>query len=354
MTVTLRGNSPAALTAGILLLSRARSFGQRISVEVVGDPEELTPVVGPALVTSAVLASCGIGREFGSGATVIVPGPSSDPLAVSLAEAGDGAWFSIDRSGAGGHACTQAFVRMCRSSDLEVRELARRLRRALGTLGCAPEPAVFDLLFGAPVPPLVRISLALRAGRALSGQPGGALSRYLVQDAGTLPDPLEDPLSYAGLEAARASGALSAHLSRVGVAWHDPIEEWLSDAADLRTSDPAYAELAAHLVGLASQVCALPPQGMLPPLTANADAVAVGLANALGATQGPFDANRTLADTFRFLGGRFVPAATHALEVEGTTPPEDRLGRWRWFCASTRRAASAADTLWRRVVDPVQ
>ena len=356
MTVTLRGNSPAALTAGILLLSRARSFGQRIGVEIVGDPADLTPVLGPALVTSAVLTSCGVGREFGSGATVIVPGPSSDPLAVSLAEAGDGPWFFVDRSGAGGHPCTQAFVRMCRDPDLEVRELARRLRRALGTLGCAPEPAVFDLLFEAPVPPLVRTALALRAGRALSGTAGGALSRYLVQSTGTgdLPDGLEEPWTHASVLEARESGKLDAVQGRLGVVWHDPVEEWLSDAAALRSRDPAYAELAAQLVGLTSHVCALPPQGMLPPLHANSDAVAVGLANALGATQGPPDANRTLAETFRFLGGRFVGSAAHAIEVEGTEAPSDRLGRWQWFCASTRRAASAADSLWRRVVDPVQ
>ena len=84
MTVSLQGNSPAALTAGILLLSRARSFGQRLQVEVVGPADEVTPVEGPAIVHSAVLASCGIGRRLGSGALVIVPGRPADPLAASL------------------------------------------------------------------------------------------------------------------------------------------------------------------------------------------------------------------------------------------------------------------------------
>ena len=74
MTVSLKGNSPAALTAGILLLSRARSFGQRLDVAILGDPHDITPVVGPALVHSPVLASCGVGRELGAGALVIVPG----------------------------------------------------------------------------------------------------------------------------------------------------------------------------------------------------------------------------------------------------------------------------------------
>ena len=63
MSVELSGNSPAALTAGILLLSRARQFGQRLSVSVMGDPDQITPVEGPALVHSAVLASCGVGSR---------------------------------------------------------------------------------------------------------------------------------------------------------------------------------------------------------------------------------------------------------------------------------------------------
>ena len=354
MTVTLQGNSPAALTAGILLLSRARSFGHRLDVEIVGDPDDLTPVEGPAIVYSAVLASCGIGRKLGSGALVIVPGPSAAPLAASLSDGGVGRWFFIDRSGAGGHACTQAFVRMCRDRDLETRDLARRLRRALAALGSAAEPAVLDLLFDAPAPPLVRVALALRAGRAISGSTTGGLTRYLAQDVTDLPDPLAPDLDRAGLEAACDDGRASAVLGRLALRLHDPVEEWLRDAREAAHRDPAYGDLAAHLVGMGSHVGTLPANAMLPPLDAPADGIAVGLAAALGATEGPADANRTLQETFRFLGGRFTPSAKHALPVESSAPPDGRLARWDWFCASTRSAAAAADTLWRRVVDPDQ
>ncbi len=107
MTVSLQGNSPAALTAGILLLSRARSFGQRLDLEIVGDPLDITAVEGPALVHSAVLASCGIGRAQRS-----MCGPARRPC--RSAPRWRGHRFTIDR-GAGGHPAP-AHSQMCRET----------------------------------------------------------------------------------------------------------------------------------------------------------------------------------------------------------------------------------------------
>ena len=193
MHVALEGSSSAALTAGILLLSRARSFGFPMQVDVVGDPAEITVVEGPALVHSPVISSCGIGRELGSGALVIVPGPAEAPLAVCLEDGGLGEWFHVDRSGNGCHPHTQLFVSLCREQRPGLRELGRQLRRAFQALGCAPEPAVLDLLFGAPMPPLLRGALALRAGRAMSGSRGETLARYLQRGSSMmLPEPLPE------------------------------------------------------------------------------------------------------------------------------------------------------------------
>ena len=99
MFVALKGSSAVSVTAGILLLTRARSFGLPLEVEIVGDPTDVAVVHGPALVYSAVLASCGVGREHAAGALVIVPGPPGEPIAVSLSEDGTGPWFLIDRTG---------------------------------------------------------------------------------------------------------------------------------------------------------------------------------------------------------------------------------------------------------------
>ncbi|MFN7145478.1 MAG: hypothetical protein ACK4YP_17015, partial [Myxococcota bacterium] len=165
MNVSLKGSSPATMVAGILLLSRARSFGQRVRVEIVGDPGDIGVVEGPAMLHSAPLASCGVGREYGSGALVVVPGPANEPLAVSLTADGRSEWFHVDRGGEGVHPATRAFARYRRDHRPLVRQQVRTFLKACDVLGIAPEAAVLALLFGAPAPTLRRIALALSAER---------------------------------------------------------------------------------------------------------------------------------------------------------------------------------------------
>ncbi|MBM4367414.1 MAG: hypothetical protein FJ102_14475, partial [Deltaproteobacteria bacterium] len=176
MNVCLRGSSPATMVAGILLLSRARTFGQRIRVEILGDPGDVGVVVGPAVLHSAALASCGVGRDLGSGALVVVPGPGADPLAVSLSAEGRGEWFLVSRSGTGAVPATAALYSVLAGNSPDARRLSRQLRLGMEALGCAFEPSVFDLLFGAPVAPLTRVAVALRAARTLSGQRGAPVT----------------------------------------------------------------------------------------------------------------------------------------------------------------------------------
>lgn len=352
MTVTLKGNSPATLTAGILLLSRARSFGHRLDVAVMGDPHDISPVHGPALVHSPVLASCGVGRELGAGALVIVSGPSTEPLATSISADGTGDWFEVDRAGEGHHDATRAFVRLCRDRRLPVRDLARSLRRAITLLGCAPEPAVLDLLFAAPAPPLMRVALALRAGRAMTGTlPDASITRFFSGDARTLPDPLPASCSYSELLAAEQDGRLAALFDRLSIAVRDDVDGWVTGTMSLGGE---YAPLVCALVETASHLATLPPHGMLAPLDSAMDSVAVGLGAALGAVRGDTDANAVLADTFRFLGGRFTDEEHHPVVLDLGPAPQDRLERWRWLCIATRRAADTADALWRKVIDPLQ
>ena len=98
----------------------------------------------------------------------------------------------------------------------------------------------------------------------------------------------------------------------------------------------------------------MPSQGMLAPLPPEMDAVAVGLGPALGAVRGETQANRTLVETYRFLGGRFTESARYPVIIDEGNAPLGRLERWRWFCRAARRAADEADGLWRRIQDPVQ
>lgn len=354
MTVSLRGNSPSTLTAGILLLSRSRSFGQRLQVEIVGDPSDISPVVGPAIVHSPVLASCGVGRDLGHGALVVVPGPPTDALAASISADGCGEWFNIDRAGEGSHPATQAFVRLMRERSPAGRELGRQLRVAMEALGTTDEPALLDLLFGAPAPPLQRLALVLRAGRVMTGRPGEPLTSYLgpLDAMRGAPEPVAG--RWDAFAAACQDGLLDQLVARAASPWRSGLAQWSRTLCTLAEADPNYRPLAAALAEIASHIVQLPEQSILPPLEPAMDAVAVSLTAAVGATAGEHDAQRELVTIFRFLGGKFTPEARHAFALPDDVAPHSRLERWQWFCRASRAAADAADQLWRRAVDPPQ
>lgn len=332
MTVSLRGSSPSTMALGVLLLSRARSFGQRIHVEIVGDPGEVGVVVGPALVHSAPVSSCGVGREFGNGALVVVPGPIDEPLAISLAPDGVGAWFTVDRTGEGTHPATRAWVALRRDRRPEARAHAALLAEGLEAIGCAAETPVFDLLFGAPVNPLDRVSLALRAGRALSGARGRPIQDFLLRD-------VDDDVP---VTVARALERFSPLFQRNAAAFIPFV------AANAETAPllDALGELLIHLSHL-------PRASILPPLNPASDAIAVGLGRALGAVAATGDqAQVSLMQTYRFLGGKFTSTAAHPIELLSDPPPADRLARWEWFCSHVADAASRLDRTWRDLMDP--
>jgi hypothetical protein len=334
MMVSLRGSSPSTMALGVLLLSRARSFGQRIHVEIVGDPDEIGVVTGPATVHSAPVASCGVGRQLGSGALVVVPGPAEDVLAVSLAPDGVGPWFTVDRMGEGVHPATRAWIALRRDRRPEARRHAAQLAAALEAIGCAAEAPVFDLLFGAPVNPLDRISLGLRAGRALSGARGLPIQDFLLRD-------IEEDIT---VDAIGAVERFSASFQREA-----------NSFIQFTSANAATAPLLESLSELLVHLAHLPRASILPPLSPAADAVAVGLGRALGAVSlDPGDqAQVGLLQTYRFLGGKFTRTALHPIELSSDPPPADRLGRWRWFCTHVSEAAGRVDQVWRDLMDPV-
>jgi len=354
MSVELSGNSPAALTAGILLLSRARQFGQRLSVSVMGDPTEITPVEGPALVHSAVLASCGVGSRPGGGAVVVVPGPSEAPLAVCLSDYGTGEWFTVDRAGTGEHPATQAIVRMCRSTNPQSRRLGRELLQGLKGLGCMAEPSVVDLLLQSAVSPFERATLGLRAGRALYGGRAAPQHNFLARPGAHTGGNIPLGCTLDQALAAQASGDLSQAFERVRAEARPALTAWVTAMLHHARTHPDAELVVCAVLDTIGPVLTLPGAVVLPKLNPAADGVAVALPAAIGAQSGPTDAARGLVDTFKFLGGRFVDHARFPVVVPGDPAPKGRLERWKWFCTSTRNAADTADALWRRVIDPVQ
>jgi len=353
MEVVLQGNSPAATTVGILLLTKARQLGYPLNVTLIGDPEDVAAVPGPALVYAPVLASCGVGRKDGSGATVIISGPPGTPLLMTVQPHGTDGWFLVDRGGEGSHPATKAFARLSRDPRQPARHLAKEIRRALEGLGASSHLGVLDVLFSASVSPLTRLSVALRTGRALAGGRGQAITSFV----GGSDLPTEDPLppdpdrneQMQFLEHDRAHWIFEG----LSMTIRDRAEEWLDTARKLAAEDDgrdldfiyAVTEMVSHLVQL-------PAHSILPPLGAAEDSVAVGLKAALYA-EGDGDANRQLSKVFRFLGGRYSPDGSFDQQVSATKPPADRIARWQWFCAEVRQARLRAEELWPLIIDPL-
>jgi uncharacterized protein YceK len=354
MIVSLRGSSPRALVAGVLLMSRARQFGQRLEVHIVGDPGDISPVRGPAVVMSPVLASCGVGRRHGGSGLILVPGPADLPLMTCLEIDGCGPWFTVDRAGRGEAPATRALLALRQDPAGERRALGDAALRALTGLGLPVEASLLDLLFGAPTSALERIALAQRAAAGLSGRSREPHALGLLHPAIDPPDPLAGPLDLAALQAAAQDGALDAVLHRLTPTARAPAKAWVQRALAAASPDPAdpLVVLAVALIELLGPLAALPSGVPLPALGAGADAVARGLSAALGATGEAAPAHEGLLSTFRLFGGRFVEDARGAVDLEGQPPPVDPVARWAWFAAQAKAAATEADRLWRRVIDP--
>jgi hypothetical protein len=353
MEAVLKGSSPGATTAAILLLSRARQLGYPLKVNIAGDPDDITPVHGPAVVYAPVLASCGVGRTFGHGGTVVIPGLDDAPTLVSLQAGGLDSWFEVHRNGPGHHPASQAFYRMSRDPRVEVKKLAKLARQTFEVLGISPHTGLLDFLFQAPVPTLTRIALTLRAGRSVNTGISQPVTQFLSGRNVGLIEPL--PAEFTGQEQVRdvldqaiegtMLRGLTDSAARATQSWCR-LAQKVAQEDDFRDGAFIYAmaELLSHLEQL-------PAQSILPPLDAALDGVALCLPKALHAV-GNEDANQSLREMFMFLGGRYVKPGPHMFSVYAVEAPTDSLKRWQWFCEAATEGRKRADELWPLITDP--
>jgi len=215
---------------------------------------------------------------------------------------------------------------------------------------------VLDVLFGARVAPFTRLSLALRAGRVLSGGRGQPITRYVSGMLAEDRDPLSQEFDRDDFVRRAEARELQWIFDCLSPVLRDSAEEWVEMALKLaREDDGRDLEFLYRVAEIASHLVQLPPHSILPPLGAAEDSVAVGIKAALNA-EGSGDASEQLVHTFRFLGGRYVNDASHWYDVVQDPPPdpEDNVGQWRWFCGQVRQGRKDAEALWPIIVDPPQ
>ncbi len=353
MQVALRGSSASTVTAGILLLTHAKRLGHPIKVVIEGSPEDAASVPGPALVNSPMLSGCGVGRVRGRNGLVCMPGPAISPLLLSLEPGGLSDWFQVDRAGVGIHPSSTAVVGLCRHADPQGRNLGNVLRRALDAVGCPAEPALLDILFGAPVDPIVRVALALVAGREMTGRNGESFTRFVQSGITDIPDPLPTPLSVSQWVEARESGAIEKLTERLQPGLSGEVMDWLN-GLDQLPNEPSMAGLVCSIAEVGSHLLSLPMAGMLPALSPSAERVARHLGPAIGVSGPEHCGLHALIQTYVFLGGGFVDYARFAVTIDGDAPPDGREARWQWLCQSAYLAKVGAGDLWRKLVDPLQ
>jgi len=268
-------------------------------------------------------------------------------------DAGLDEWFVVDRDGTGSNESSQAVISLCRHPEAEGQNLGRVLRNALGAVGCPAEPALLDLLFGAPSDPLHRLAFALRVGREMTGAAGDPFTRFVRSGIDDLPDPLPTPLSAEHLKDAMENGHVRRLLGRLQPGIHDAVQDWLEGVAQVEPL-PGFSQLVRDIAEVGSHLVSLPMAGMLPTLPHHQEALAGHIGRAIGAVQGEHCAMAALIETYTFLGGSFIEHSPFAVPVPGSPPPEGRIARWQWLCQTAHIAREESDSLWERLVVSVQ
>lgn len=352
MKIVLQGNWPATLTAGILLLSRGRSFGLPLSVRIVGEPKDAESVLGPAVVSCQVLASCSVGRELGDGPTVVVTGGSTDPVLVSINKRDPSGWFFVDSCGDGWHPATKSFVRMVRDNRPCSRKASSLIMGLLRWAGVPAEPAILDLLFGAPVDPLTRVGMTLRASATVTN------SRVHRSVSERLSGGIETPLASEGLTGDKVfelwrSGDLADVFGALPPSVAASVDDWLRSMEEFSDiTDGDGGELVASLATILGNVLLLPQGCILPTLNPTREGLAKGMVKVLGAREKDSDAIKSLVDVYRFLGGRFELSSPYPFQLTDSPAPDGHIERWMWMIDSVEAAAEQMEKIWNEAMSP--
>lgn len=163
MNIRLKGSPPACLTTGILLLSKARTFGQPISILIEGNKQSFGNWTTATLAFSPVMAAVG----FPTGLhpeVIVLGGPSLSPLHIRIHDK----WIQIGRTGIGTTPISKAIVNIYRQSDRSSQNSQTMLNQFFVRFGIPKEPSVIELLTNDQIPIKIRFQL-LKALRLTFG-----------------------------------------------------------------------------------------------------------------------------------------------------------------------------------------
>jgi hypothetical protein len=319
------GSWPATLTAGILLLSKARSFGQPLRVSILRPANEIA-IEGPVLLRSNLLVGVGLPTAKGNGNVVLFPGEAKNPLSVRLEHEG---WLRLDRSGAGEMEETKAFVKLSRKRERPLSSLAFQAITGLRKLGVTPEPGIIDILFHRELDPMRRLILFLHFGRYLSGSEGQAIQRYLQ-----LPiEPTQEELR-----------VLKPGLRRELTKWLEEVEVAFEGSRALSDGVRRFAEDLAESDQL----------GFFPPLSMEDVSLICTLSEGLSAISKGSNALDFMKDRFTFLGGTIVEKAQNVIAISDVLPPEAHLPSWDWLLSEAEKGSDRTEQIWRQIMDQLQ
>ena len=321
MPLTLKGSWPATLSAGILLLSKARRLGIPISVQIL---EDSMPIIkGPALIRDSLLVGLGLTKSKTDNNLVVVPGDSCAPILLRLGEAD---WVFVDRSGKGYLDSTKTFMSLFHTHK-EFVSLGLQAIAALRRLGVAIEPCVLDVLFAEHLDPILRFQLFLALGRVLSDKQGQSLSSVFLKN-----------------KSPTQSGVVQPEILK-------KVREWLQQVSTISEQHEVFAQQANQLV---QQFEKITIHDLSLSLNSHLISIVRSIKQGLAAIDSNHDALTIMKRRFTFLGGGFTQKAENVITLPDVICPEEQISKWQWLCSQAHAGSAEVERLWLRITNPMQ
>jgi hypothetical protein len=315
----ITGSQPACLIAGILLLTKARTFGQPVKIEIVCTMDRIL-LNGPLMFRNLLLTECGIPHVNN---IVIIGGDSEVPMEVYTQDIGS---LSLSRSINQAHQVTKIIMQMLqRDKFYRLPVLAM-----LEYFGLVAEPFIFDLLFNTNMSAFNAFGFARIVSFELVGK--GLTNPFTVFNH------IDD--EKVGWDA--VTGRLEVSKQKLVRDCLISIKQELSntDWDILHKALEPFLEL----------FSIMPSETMFPSFSSELLEISKAIPMGLGNCEDT-DILFELQKKFRWLGGRFQDLKLPAYNLGD----DDNMQKdWTWFFDQVKLGETGAEKLWRQIMDFTQ